>query len=75
MISTPLLPHTPLVPGTCLGTWIVHNLDTRDSISRLIALSHFMHYNGVGVLAVQDTVSRSRLPVPVSAKKIMLLHR
>jgi hypothetical protein len=33
----------------------VHDLNTKDSLSRLVALSHFMHYHSVGVLAVQET--------------------
>jgi hypothetical protein len=45
-------------PATSLGTWNVHNLNTKDSLSRLVALSHFMHFPGMGVLAVQET----RLP-------------
>jgi hypothetical protein len=42
-------------PATCLGTWNVHNLNTKDSLSRLVALSHFMHHHSMGVLAVQET--------------------
>jgi hypothetical protein len=57
-------------PATCLGTWNVQNLNTEDSISRLAALSHFMHYHGVGVLAVQET----HLPPqnPLAAEKGLL---
>jgi hypothetical protein len=60
--SAPQLDHAPhsprSTPATCLGTWNVHNLNTKDSLSRLVALSHFMHYHSMGVLAVQKT----RLP-------------
>jgi hypothetical protein len=64
-------PHAPRPPpATCLGTWNVHNLNSKDSLSRLVALSHFMHYHGMGVLAVQET----RLPpqTPLAAETGLL---
>jgi hypothetical protein len=50
-------------PALCLGTWNVHNLNTQDSLSRLVALSHFMHYHSRGVLAVQETCLPPQTPL------------
>jgi exonuclease III len=51
----------------CLGTWNVHNLGTKDGLSRLVALSHFIHYHGVGVLAVQETRLHPHTPLAAVA--------
>jgi hypothetical protein len=60
-------------PATCLGTWNEHNLNTQESLSRLVALSQFMHYLGVGALTVQE----SRLPpnAPLAAVAGLLYFR
>jgi exonuclease III len=55
--------HTPSPsPTTCLDTWNVPSLNTRDSLSCLIALSRFMHHDGVCVLTVQETRIRQQTP-------------
>jgi hypothetical protein len=65
-------PHAPRphTPATCLGTWNVHHLNTKNSLSRLVALSHIIHNHGMGMMAVQET----RLPpqTPLAAKTGLL---
>jgi hypothetical protein len=71
-VNTEALVHISSVtpassPATRLDTWNVNSLETRDSLSRLVALSHFMHHNGVGVLAVQETRIRPQNPLAAAA--------
>jgi hypothetical protein len=65
--GAPQLAAAPYAPSpsrpTCLGTWNVHNLNTKDSLSCLVALSHFIHYHSMGVLAVQETPLPPQTPL------------